>query len=180
MIDELDPVADALACGDMWAAVLLTAIADAHGKFSALPSHCDPAAVQAEARAWFEEAGPDFLDVCIMAGADPEMVRRVALGPVPVSFNHRLVSFRAEPICAAPNTDFTPAERRQIARLAPPAPTLRESACRPRRSRTEAAECKRERNRRNYLTRKARHTTEEWKRLKREQNERCRNRRARA
>lgn len=175
MIEPEDIASEARACGDLWVAVLLTAIADAHGKSTAPVGHAD--ACRAEARQWFERGGRDFEDVCALAGADPEMVRRVALAPtLPETFNHRLSSlFRAEHVPVVSEPTPMRAEPRPAAAVI--APVIRRPAL-PRKPRTETAERKAERNRRNYLERKARHTPEEWQRITRERNERCRNREA--
>lgn len=114
MIDDLDPTIEARVSGDLWVAVILQAIADAHnnGKTNRR--------AKVEARAWFEEAGEDFLEVCDLAGVDPGIIRDVALNPLPATFNSSIGGLRvAERIVVEQGFRFTKAELARLAALSP-------------------------------------------------------------
>lgn len=91
----LSPEQQDRASRELWGSVILRAIADAHGRayVSGAESRAE---VIAEACAWFEEAGEDFLEVCDMAGVDPQVIRDVALGPLPATFSHQLTLIDVE------------------------------------------------------------------------------------
>ena len=144
-------------CGELWAAVILQALADAQGRSRAVRGdHRDDDGnvidVQAEALEWFTDAGPDFLEVCDLAGMNPDVVRRVALNPLPESFNHRLDCFRsAERTVVYEDVPcFTRAELARLDKLA-----ARKPLARRRRSRLTPTE-RRERNREHQRRRRVR------------------------
>ena len=59
-------------------AVLLTAILDASGQAPASAKR-DRRKICGTALGWIKEAGPDFLEVCEMAGINPVVARRGAM-----------------------------------------------------------------------------------------------------
>lgn len=59
-------------------ATIINAMADAKGAGS-ISSRSEREKVQREALAWFRSGGPDFQQVCCLAGLDPHSTRRAAL-----------------------------------------------------------------------------------------------------
>lgn len=62
----------------LWSAVILQALDDATG-YPPGESRRSRPVVKAEARQWFEDAGPSFVHACTEAGLDPAAVRAGAL-----------------------------------------------------------------------------------------------------
>ena len=57
---------------DLWPTVMMQAVRDATARTD-LPNKAEVEA-RMEARAWFDEAGEDFAEVCELAGLDPVAV----------------------------------------------------------------------------------------------------------
>lgn len=59
----------------LYKGILLTAVLDASGRTTGTNSPHTAAQAKEEALQWFETAGPDFVEVCDLAGFEPELVR---------------------------------------------------------------------------------------------------------
>lgn len=62
----------------LWCSVIYNALQEATGIIRDAKSSHD--AVRAEATKWLTENDPDFRTVCIMAGLEPDAVRKGAIG----------------------------------------------------------------------------------------------------
>lgn len=63
----------------LFLSVILNAVLDASGEVRAVRSRHQAAEAEAEASAWIEDAGEDFVFVCHLAGLDPKYVRSSAM-----------------------------------------------------------------------------------------------------
>jgi len=104
---------------ELYCAVLLQAISDAHGL---TPKRFDvdekgrQVDHHAEAKEWFIQAGPDFHMICNLAGFDPEFILDIALNDLPKGFKKRRGSLRAENCGRTlPDTIFTTKELKILA-----------------------------------------------------------------
>jgi hypothetical protein len=59
----------------LYKSILVTAMLDACGRATGTRTLEDAAQAKQEAVQWFETAGPDFVEVCDLAGFEPDLVR---------------------------------------------------------------------------------------------------------
>lgn len=59
----------------LYKSILVTAVLDASGRATGANTPQDAALAKEEAMQWFETAGPDFVEVCDLAGFEPDMVQ---------------------------------------------------------------------------------------------------------
>lgn len=59
----------------LYKSILATAVLDACGRATGTRTPQDAAQAKQEAAQWFETAGPDFVEVCDLAGFEPDLVR---------------------------------------------------------------------------------------------------------